>query len=53
MLRVWKVEELTYSQIAVSGPAVSGGEARLGVAGTFGDDGTLAYFCDESGSPEI
>lgn len=26
------------------GPAVVGGEARLGVVGRFGDDGTLAYF---------
>ena len=31
------------SQIVLSGPAVSGGEARLGVNGTFRDDCTLAY----------
>ncbi|KAI9878414.1 MAG: hypothetical protein M1830_000934 [Pleopsidium flavum] len=30
-------------QIIVKGPAVAGGEANLGVVGTFGDDSTLAY----------
>jgi hypothetical protein len=30
-------------QIVVSGPAVAGGEARLGVIGRIRDDSTLAY----------
>ncbi|KAF2095857.1 hypothetical protein NA57DRAFT_78634 [Rhizodiscina lignyota] len=40
-------------EIVVSGPAVSGGEARLGIAGTFRDDNTLAYSCDSSGKPDL
>lgn len=41
------------TQITVSGPAVSGGEAQLGVAGTFREDCTLTYHCDQSGKPDL
>ncbi|KAF2436922.1 acetyl-CoA synthetase-like protein [Tothia fuscella] len=36
-------DESAKGEIVVSGPAVAGGEARLGVSGTFRDDSTLAY----------
>ncbi|KAF2744911.1 hypothetical protein M011DRAFT_479384 [Sporormia fimetaria CBS 119925] len=36
-------DEHTAGEIVVSGPAVAGGEASLGVNGTFNDDHTLAY----------
>ncbi|KAI9822632.1 MAG: hypothetical protein M1827_000351 [Pycnora praestabilis] len=34
-------------EIIVSGPAVVDGETRLGVIGTFREDNTLSYVCDE------
>jgi hypothetical protein len=37
------LEMLTFAQIVVTGSSVSGGEVKLGVAGTFRDDCTLAY----------
>jgi len=36
-------DESARGEICVSGPAVAGGEVRLGVAGMFRDDYTLAY----------
>lgn len=40
-------------QITVTGPAVAGGTVSLGVAGTFNEDGTLAYVCGADGKASI